>query len=395
VCIKRIAVIGCGPGGLASALFLHRAGHDVTLFDQFDTPRPLGSGLLIQPSGQVVLQKLGLLAEVEKRAALVTGLCGINVVNGKRALDMEYRHLKVDAHALGIHRASLFGILFDAVRKVEIKLRTNCTLRSVDVLAAGAVPQFEEQSLDQEPYDLIIDASGAHGPLVQGKCTDLPFAALWTTVDIPPGTNIAVAALDQRYVASHKMAGIMPIGINPETGNAGAALFWSIKPDGISAQKKRGIGAWRNEFLAVWPEAIEFVDHVRSFDDLTLAIYRHRTGEPVSRRRIFHIGDSWHCTSPQLGQGANMALIDAAAVALAIQEADDIDEIARYYRYLRADHVGLYQLLSRVFTPLYQSDSRLLPAIRDAVIHNLARLPAVRNVIADVVSGNLGNFAET
>jgi 2-polyprenyl-6-methoxyphenol hydroxylase-like FAD-dependent oxidoreductase len=31
-----VAIAGCGPAGLATALFLSRAGHRVTLFDQFD-----------------------------------------------------------------------------------------------------------------------------------------------------------------------------------------------------------------------------------------------------------------------------------------------------------------------------------------------------------------------
>lgn len=48
-----IAIAGCGPCGLAAALLLHRAGHHVTLFERFDTPRPIGSGLMLQPTGLV------------------------------------------------------------------------------------------------------------------------------------------------------------------------------------------------------------------------------------------------------------------------------------------------------------------------------------------------------
>ena len=50
----NIAIAGCGPCGLAAALLLHRAGHEVTLFERFDTPRPIGSGLMIQPTGMAV-----------------------------------------------------------------------------------------------------------------------------------------------------------------------------------------------------------------------------------------------------------------------------------------------------------------------------------------------------
>lgn len=387
----QIAIAGCGPAGLTSALFLKRDGHTVTVFDQFDTPRPIGSGLLIQPSGQRVLAELGLLDKIRTLAAPVTHLSGVNVQNGKRALDMEFRHLGEGFGALGIHRASLFQTLFDAVVAEGITIEAGYQLVSVDV-AQGHVEPLFENGRSMEHFDLIVDATGAHGPLAQGRSIQLPFAALWTTVDMPANTAIAAHSLDQRYRAATQMAGIMPVGVNPATGNAGAALFWSIKPGDYPALRERGIAAWRDDFLALWPQAQAFVAQIESMDNFALAIYTHRTGAPSSQSRTFHIGDSWHCTSPQLGQGANMALIDAEAIAAAIRASGDLADIARLYRYYRSDHVKLYQLLSYVFTPLYQSDSALLPVLRDLVIHHLARKPVIRSLIAQTVSGNLGRF---
>jgi salicylate hydroxylase len=141
----RIAVIGCGPGGLASALFLHRAGYAVTLFDQFDQPKAMGSGLLIQPSGQGILAQLGLLDQVRKLSAPVTRLYGVNATNGKRALDMEYCHLGSDVHALGIHRASLFEVLFGAVRGAGISIHAMCKLSHVHVTDKQVNPVFDGQ----------------------------------------------------------------------------------------------------------------------------------------------------------------------------------------------------------------------------------------------------------
>ena len=48
----KIAVAGAGIAGFAAATFLARAGHDVQIFDQFEAPRPVGSGLMI--NGQIV-----------------------------------------------------------------------------------------------------------------------------------------------------------------------------------------------------------------------------------------------------------------------------------------------------------------------------------------------------
>lgn len=374
---------------MAAALFLHRTGHAVTLFEQFEEPKPLGSGLLIQPSGQRIFEQLELLPKIAALAAPVTCLKGINRRNGKRALDVEYRHLGAHSHALGIHRASLFDVMFAAIEQDGIPLKTGRLFNGFTNEDGGVRLLFERDD-SEGVFDLLINATGAHSHLGGGKEKQLPFAALWANVDYPAGSDIAEAALDQRYWGASKMAGIMPTGINPATGNQGAALFWSIKPSDVNVLLARGIEKWREDFLDLWPEANGFVAQVPSFDALTLAIYRHRTGSPNSGSRIFHIGDAWHCTSPQLGQGANMALIDAAALASAISFADRPKEIGLYYRNLRSDHVALYQLMSAAFTPLYQSDNKLLPILRDTVIHNFARWPLARKLIAKLVSGSLG-----
>ena len=42
-----IAVLGAGIGGLAVARFLQGDGHDVTLIERFEAPRPIGLGLVL------------------------------------------------------------------------------------------------------------------------------------------------------------------------------------------------------------------------------------------------------------------------------------------------------------------------------------------------------------
>ncbi|RWF75469.1 MAG: FAD-dependent oxidoreductase [Mesorhizobium sp.] len=54
-----IAIAGAGPAGLAAALYLKRAGHQVTIFERFGAPKPVGSGLILQPT-VTVLADLGL-----------------------------------------------------------------------------------------------------------------------------------------------------------------------------------------------------------------------------------------------------------------------------------------------------------------------------------------------
>ena len=85
-----IAVAGCGPAGLAAALLLARDGHKVRLFERFDAPRPIGSGLLLQPTGQAVLRRLGLEDRLLAAGARVERLFGRAMPSGRVVLNVRY-----------------------------------------------------------------------------------------------------------------------------------------------------------------------------------------------------------------------------------------------------------------------------------------------------------------
>ena len=133
------------------------------------------------------------------------------------------------------------------------------------------------------------------------------------------------------------------------------------------------------------------LEEITAWDQLTLARYHHRTLQRPARGRVVFIGDSAHCTSPQLGQGANMALLDAAALALSLARTPATDEAIDAYCRARRYHVWLFQLLSQMFTPFYQGDSTALAFIRDQMVSTLARIPPAPRFLASIVAGTLLN----
>ena len=186
------------------------------------------------------------------------------------------------------------------------------------------------------------------------------------------------------------MAGILPIGRAPGSPKPKAAFFWSIRADRVDAWRRGGLRSWKNEVLGVWPATAPFLEQIASPEQLTYARYAHRTLPSPAAPGLIHIGDAWHSTSPQLGQGANMALLDAFALAKALREAGDPSEAARRAVRLRRGHVRLYQGMSALFTPVYQSDSRALPWLRDRIAGPLARLWPATAILAAMVSGLIG-----
>ena len=135
-----IGIVGCGPAGLAAALLLDRAGHKVTCYERFDTPRPLGSGLMIQPTGLAVLDALGLAHDIVAQGALINALLGYNQ-NGEVALDARYVDLsEKTVFGLGIHRSSLFSVLLGAAQQASIAMPDYEALNASSTSALASAP---------------------------------------------------------------------------------------------------------------------------------------------------------------------------------------------------------------------------------------------------------------
>jgi len=385
-----VGIAGAGPAGLSAALFLARDGHRVTLFERFDAPHPVGSGLMLQPTGLAVLAGLGLAERIMGLGRRIERLFGRVAPSNRIILDVNYRRLGSGRFCLAVHRAALFDPLFAAVQHEPVPIATGETVTAIDRLGDGRPVLITSTGARHGPFDLVVDALGARSPL--GSCfgggarRDFDYGALWATLPWP-ARKFSEDALEQRYRKANVMAGVLPIGRRPHDGAEAAAFFWSIKPSDYERWRARGLDAWKADVRSLWPETSPLLDSIADADQLTLARYAHHTLARPAAERLVAIGDAAHATSPQLGQGANMALLDARALTLALREADDVaDALAAYVR-MRRWHIRLYQYLSALFTPFYQSDSRVLPVLRDWMLAPATRLPLARTLVAATIAG--------
>jgi salicylate hydroxylase len=383
-----IGVAGCGIGGLAAALLLARGGHRVCLYERFEAPRPVGSGLIIQPTGLAVLERLGLASPLVEAAAPVARLLGKAEPSGRVVLDVRYEWLRrPGACGYGVHRAALFDILHRAVIAEGVAIHTGRTVAG----RTGGRLLFADGEASPS-HDLLVDCLGFGSPLAAAPERPLAYGALWASLDWVEGFD--ESALEQRYRRASAMTGVLPIGLAPDGRRRQAAFFWSLRDDRLAGWRERGLDCWKQEVRALWPATAPLLDQIDTPDRLTFARYAHRTLSEPAEPGLVHIGDSWHSTSPQLGQGANMALLDAWALAKALREEDCLDSGLRRGVALRRRHVRLYQALSALFTPAYQSDGRILPWIRDRIVPPFGRLWPATRIQAEMVAGTFGGPLE-
>ena len=308
-----IAIIGCGTAGMAAAAFLARDGHNITLFEKFAQPRPLGSGLMIQPTGLACLARLGLAEKAIRLGARIDHLHG-HTIDEKMIFDVSYARIGSHLFGLGIHRGTLFSILFDEIKRLGISLITSCEAVRTDIQANRRVI-YNKQGEVLGDYDLVVDASGVHSPLRTALAQvrynkPYPYGAVWGVCE-DPDQAFGGAFLRQRYHGAGVMIGALAIGHRPEDDKKTIAFFWSLPANRYQSWREAGLEPWRERVIEFWPAMAPFVGQFKSVDDLAFAQYTDTILDRWHEERLIFIGDAGHCSSPQLGQGANMALIDA------------------------------------------------------------------------------------
>ena len=383
----RIAIIGAGMGGLTAASLLADQGHAVTIFDQFDTPKPVGSGLVIQPVGQAVLADVRALDRAMELGNRVTHMLGYEAQSGRGVLDVKYDLVDKGAFGLAIHRAALFDALWQAAQaRNSITFVANADVQSVRQ-DTDSVDILTADRTTHGPFELVVDSAGAGSPLSPIKTKPLGYGAIWGTVDWPD-TDIPKHHLSQRYVAASHMIGVLPIGHIPGEDGFKAALFWSLPANAHDSWKTAGLDAWKSEATTLWPALAPFIDQITNPDQMTMARYSHGTLNRPYTNRLVHIGDAAHRASPQLGQGANMALLDAQALAKALETRPLKSALPAYAR-ARRMHTKIYQAMSWAFTPMYQSDSTILPILRDRLLFPASQIPPVPRILTSLVCGTM------
>ena len=380
----RVAVVGYGTGGQATALLLTRDGHQVEVFERAAQLGPVGAGFLLQPVGQMVLAELGLLPAALQHGARVRRLYGENV-EGRPVMDMRYAELDRRLFGLGLQRGALYSLL-DAAWRDSRCLHVDCAIRSIEAENGVLVDQNGRRHAG---FDLVVVADGAASGLRQQVSAarldqPYPWGALWCLVDAAdwPWPDELV----QRYVQARRMIGMLPVGSRPGAEQRKLSFFWSLPSADMEAALQQP-ERWINDVREVWPQAAVSLRATQLPQGLAQARYRDAVHSTWFRDRAVLLGDAAHAMSPQLGQGVNMALLDALALRDSLRRESQLTAALKRYQSERRAHIGIYHFWSRWLTPLFQSEQDAWARVRDFSFHPMSRLPGGRGQMLRILTG--------
>jgi 2-polyprenyl-6-methoxyphenol hydroxylase-like FAD-dependent oxidoreductase len=371
--VPKIAIVGLGFAGAAAALLLERGGHQVTLFEATPEPGPVGAGILLQPSGQAVLERLGILPIALRHAQRIHALRARNT-RGRFFMDLPLQ----ERPTYGVRRGHIFQALYDTLQRSNVQLR--CGTRIDAVRRDGLIPRMGS-------YDLVVLADGSRSALrthLDGtiQMWDYGIGALWFQGHSAfPGDH-----LHQVSQGTRRLCGLLP------TGQGTCSFFWSCTRAEFRAYKDDWPARLQRDVRQLAPEA-EPILGAADKDQLLFADYRHGWLSRWCNGKLCVIGDAAHPMSPHLGQGVNLGLLDAYSLARSISQTTSIEQALKRYETVRRRQVALYSTLSFALTPFFQSKPDLLQSWgRDFALPLMLRWRWMADHMRHAVYGQKGGW---
>ncbi|GAA3998647.1 NAD(P)/FAD-dependent oxidoreductase [Streptomyces plumbiresistens] len=340
--MTRILVIGGGVAGTTTALALHKAGFDVSVYEAHpDSAEDIGAFLTLASNGMRAL------AQIDASAAVTaTGfpLTSMRVLDGT-GTELAQRPLgEADNPVLRyrcLRRGELNAALHTEAAHRGVTIRHGASLASVQDGPDRVTAHFTDGST--ATGDLLIGADGLNSTVRRtiAPATQPCYAGEYVFYGYTTNTSRIEEADAERITMVRGSAAAFGYAVSP-----GGQTYWFARVAGerLAADEiAHGTpGRWRDLLMPLLRDdatAAAGIVAATPDDILVTNATEIPTGAPWRSGRMLLVGDAAHAASPATGQGASMAMEDAVILAKALRDAPDTDTALSVYETLRRPRV--------------------------------------------------------
>ncbi len=338
-------VVGGGIGGLSLAWELVRRGLPVTVLERTAEPAPVGAGIIMNPNAMRVLEDNGLAPALRARGWPYLAR-DTHDHRGRLLARRDYRPLYAAgrlAPGTLVHRAHLHAVLHAALPAGVV--RFGAAVAAVEPAAERV--RVATEAGERLEADLLVGADGIHSRVRE--------AVFGPTRPVYLGYRSHRMVVENRDALAHfteflgrgRRVGLVPI-------SARELYVWTTfnSAPGAADVGLASVAGFRALFAPFTDPRV-----VRAFEQLTstagvLCTDIEEVRQPAwVRGRVVLLGDAAHALTPNMGQGAGMAMEDAAVLAAELAAVADgrrsLPAALAAYESRRRPRVELVMRLSR------------------------------------------------
>lgn len=384
-----IAVVGAGGGGAVLALALAQKGIKTIVFEQAPGPPQGLRGEILQPNGQQVLDRLGLLSRLPVDSTRTVHKFHFYRAGGERLCTVDYSELPppYNQAVVTLPNVAHHAILSALERESSVSLRYRSAFTGLlreNGRVVGLTARQGDDSVTVKAK-VVVGADGAFSKVRE---------ALQISADLhlyPQGYLIAIVEAAVPISEGKYFVGKRTIlGMFPAAGNK-IYLFYMIKAGSYDRVKEQGITALQESWIAIDPaDEATF----RTLTDWKQTAFmptgRVRTPTWVADGAVL-IGDAAHAMNPHASQGRMQAMVDAMTLADLLPECLATNDYSaatlKRYEDSRRPHVTMLQKLADEQVLFWNTANPIIAFLRDRVFRTLDRDARLRYRVLSTTAG--------
>ncbi|XKE46925.1 FAD-dependent monooxygenase [Halomonas organivorans] len=306
----KVAILGAGVAGISSAIALKMNGFDVSVYERHESASNIGAGIVVWPNAAYVLDKLGVLSEIESASGYPTKMQRLSSKGENLgAIDIESINHRMGYSSLSILRVDFQNILISKLESLGVSVQYGHAVTDIGTTESNkAVVYFQNGT--NISVDIFVGADGRmasysrqyvagdNAPVYQGFIN-------WVGVfESEEETFQEISVAD--YWGVGERFGIVPVSRNKAYWAGGVACT-DIGPRNPADYK----GELRSIF-SDWPKAVRLMVERTPIAQINKIYVHDQDPTPIwYKNNLIMIGDAAHAPLPTSGQGACQALEDA------------------------------------------------------------------------------------
>jgi 2-polyprenyl-6-methoxyphenol hydroxylase-like FAD-dependent oxidoreductase len=328
---KTVLISGASVAGPALAYWLNHFGFQPTIVERAPALRPGGYAIDFRGASLRVLERMGLLPEVQRKQTRIGAITMVDR-NHRKVASMPDGFTSGELEVL---RGDLAEIFYEATRD-QTEYIFDDSVAAIEGGADGVAVEFQRGG--RRRFDLVVGADGLHSKIRSVVFGDeaefVQYLGCYVSIfTIPNYLNLDHAGL--YYVTKGKRVGIFSGG---DSSEAKASFFFATEPLDYarrdSTQQKEIL---RERFQREGWEAPRLLELMGAAPDFYFDSVSQVKMDRWSAGRCVLLGDAAYCSSPLSGMGTGMAVVGAYVLAGELAEADGDYRVAfkRYEALMR------------------------------------------------------------